>query len=100
MVAAMRRAAKVDGNQAEIVAALRRAGCSVQSLAAIGKGCPDLLVGRAGRNYALEIKDGRKPPSARRLTPDETAWLESWHGQVAVVTSVETALAAVGLGGA
>ena len=96
----MRRAAKVDDNQAEIVAALRRAGCSVQSLAGIGKGCPDLLVARSGKNFLLEVKDGRKPPSARRLTPDETAWLESWHGQAAVVTSVETALAAVGLGGA
>lgn len=88
----MRRAAKVDDNQSEIVAALRAAGCSVTSLASIGKGCPDIVVGRAGVNYLLEIKDGKKPPSKRKLTPDEHMWHESWRGQVAVVHSVEDAL--------
>jgi arginine repressor len=93
----MRRAARVDDNQAEIVAALRAAGCTVQSLAAVGRGCPDLLVGRTRstgtqRNYLLEIKDGAKPPSRRKLTPDEQAWHAAWRGQVAVVESVDEAL--------
>lgn len=93
----MRRAAKVDDNQAEIVAALRRAGCSVCSLAGVGRGCPDLAVGLRGRTYMLEIKDGRKPPSKQRLTPDEQAWHDAWRGHVAVVSSVDEALDAVGL---
>lgn len=92
----MRRAARVDDNQAAIVDALRRAGCSVRSLASLGKGCPDLLVGRAGVNYLLEVKDGSKPPCKRRLTPDEEAFHAAWRGPVAVVESVEDALKSVG----
>ena len=42
----MRRAGKIDANQPEIVAALRDAGCSVLSLAQLGGGVPDLLIGR------------------------------------------------------
>ncbi len=91
----MRRAARVDDNHAEIVSALRKAGCSVLSLATIGHGAPDILVGRAGRCYALEIKDGSKPPSARRLTDDEWKFRDAWRGHYAVVESVEQALEAI-----
>ena len=49
----MRRRPRVDANQAEIVAALRAAHCSVQSLASLGDGAPDLLVGHAGANVLL-----------------------------------------------
>ena len=52
----MRRAAKIDANQTEIVKALRQVGASVQSLASTGKGCPDLLVGFRGVNWLLEVK--------------------------------------------
>lgn len=93
----MRRAAKVDDNQDQIVKALRACGCSVQSLASVGKGCPDLLVGRLGRNYALEVKDGAKAPSRRKLTPLEEKFHVEWRGQVTVVTSVAEALEAVGI---
>lgn len=40
----------VEVGTAEIAEALRRAGCTVQSLAALGNGAPDLLVGIDGRN--------------------------------------------------
>lgn len=93
----MRRAAKTDANQTAIVQALRDAGCSVQSLAAIGKGCPDLLVcGPDGVLHLIEVKDGDKPPSARKLTPDQVSWHATWTGRVHVVTSVWEALAIVG----
>jgi hypothetical protein len=88
----MRRAAKVDANQGEIVAALRACGCSVESLAAVGKGVPDLLVGLRGLNYLLECKDGSKPPSARKLTDAQVEWHKIWAGQVLTVTSAEDAL--------
>lgn len=91
----MRRAAKVDANQALIVGALRACGAAVQSLAAVGKGCPDLLVGFKGRNLLMEVKDGRKPPSDRKLTPDQIEWHTAWAGQVVVVENVEQALAAL-----
>lgn len=93
----MRRAHAVDANQAEIVATLRAVGVTVQILAAVGQGCPDLLVGRKGINVLLEVKDSRKPPSARRLTPDQQRWHNAWRGRVHVVTTVEQALAAVGI---
>ena len=97
----MRRAARTDDNQAEIVAALRAAGCTVQPLHMVGRGCPDIMCGRAGRIYLMEIKDGTKPPSARQLTADERAWHDLWAeqqraGLVVVVESVADALAAVG----
>ena len=92
----MRRAAKVDANHGAIVRALRAVGCSVQSLARVGEGCPDLAVGYHGRNYLLEVKDGSKPPSARKLTPDEQGWHERWRGAVLVVETVDEALEAVG----
>lgn len=89
------RAAKVDATQAAIVAALRKAGCSVQSLASVGKGCPDLVVGIRGMNLLVECKDGGKVPSARRLTPDQCEWHIFWRGQVAVVNNVAEALALI-----
>lgn len=84
----MRRyAARRDANEAAIVSALRSAGCSVLRLDAV-----DLLVGQAGRNYLFEVKDGNKPPSARKLTPLQESILAGWRGQYAVVTSPADAL--------
>lgn len=93
----MRRAAKVDANQREVVAALRGAGASVQLLHAVGEGCPDLLVGYKGLNMLLEVKDGSKPPSAQKLTPQQEAWHQDWRGHAVVVNSPEAALAAIGV---
>jgi len=92
-----RRAAKVDANQPEIVAALRKAGCTVEHLHAVGAGCPDLLVGYRGHNYLVEVKDGAKPPSARKLTPDQVKWHGSWRGSVTVACNVSEAFEAVGI---
>lgn len=89
----MRRAAKIDANQPAIVAALRKAGATVYSLAAVGQGIPDLLVGYSGKTALIEVKDGSKPPSARALTPDQQQWHQSWTGgTLAVVPDVEAAL--------
>ena len=87
-----RRAAKVDGNQTRIVAALRAVGATVQHLHTVGRGCPDLLVGHRGHNFLVEVKDGTKAPSRQRLTPDEERWHQTWRGQVHVVRSVMEAL--------
>lgn len=92
----MRRAAKVDSNQQSIVAALRAIGATVQSIAPVGKGCPDLLVGFRGTNHLLEVKDGGKSPSKQTLTPDEARWHQEWRGAVVVVRSADEALKAVG----
>lgn len=85
-----------DANQTEIVAALRDVGAEVQHLHEVGHGCPDLLVGFRGVNYLIEVKDGSKPPSKRRLTADETDWHDKWQGQVEIAESVEDALRIIG----
>lgn len=92
----MRYAAKVDRNQPEIVAALRKVGATVQSLAAVGDGVPDLLVGFRNANHLLEVKDGEKVPSARLLTSEQLGWHAKWIGPVTIVYSVEDALRAIG----
>lgn len=91
----MRRDAKTDANQAEVVKALRSIGASVQPLHQIGKGCPDLLVGYWGKNMLMEVKDGAKPPSERKLTPDQVVWHAGWRGSVVVVYGPEDAVEAV-----
>jgi Holliday junction resolvase len=91
----MRRAARIDDNQRDLVSTLRRAGCNVLSLAAVGNGCPDLLVYRADNLYMLEIKDGKKVKSRRKLTPHQVTFKKDWP--VVVVTDIDSALQAVGL---
>jgi len=76
----VRRASKIDANQEAVVSALRAAGASVQSLAAVGDGVPDLLVGFQEQTYLIEVKDGQKPPSKRKLTEDQVKWHENWKG--------------------
>jgi len=87
---------RTDANQTEIVRVLRSMGASVTSLASVGAGCPDLLVGFCGRTILLEVKDGEKPPSARALTPAEKQWHEEWRGKrVVVVNNTTEAVMAV-----
>lgn len=92
----MRRAAKVDANQSEIVQALRQVGASVALLHSVGKGVPDLAVGYRGANYLLEVKDGAKKPSDRNLNADQVEWHQAWRGQAAVAETVKEALIAIG----
>jgi hypothetical protein len=89
------RAAKIDANQTVIIQALRKAGASVQPLHTVGGGVPDLLCGFRGRNYLLEVKDGSKPPSAQKLTPDQVIWHDLWRGDVCLVRTPEEAIAFV-----
>lgn len=96
----MRRAARTDANHAEIVAALRSAGCWVMDLSAVGNGCPDLLVHGPVFPWSLallEIKDGSKPPSRRALTPEQIKFHAGCNAPLFVVNNVAEALAAVGV---
>lgn len=93
----MRKRGRTDRNQAEIVYSLRKAGCSVQDLHAIGQGCPDILVARGGVLVLMEIKDGMAKPSARQLTLDEIRFHRTWQSKIYVVETIEDALKAIGL---
>lgn len=88
-----RRAAKVDMNQDQIVTALRAAGASVQSLAQIGKGCPDLLVGYGdpATLFLMEVKRGRGKVNAL-----QAKWHAGWKTSVLVVYGPEDALKVIG----
>jgi Holliday junction resolvase len=94
----------VDKTQAEIVKALRAVGASVVNLSRLGGGCPDLLVGYAGRTYLLEVKserayraDGTLGLSDRLAVEGQEKFRMDWRGDaVVVVRSVEDALAAIG----
>lgn len=93
------RAARVDANQGRIVMALRSVGATVQSLAMVGDGVPDLLVGFRGKTLLMECKDGSKPPSQQRLTDDQAKWHGHWQGgTLKVVRSPEEALYWIGVG--
>jgi hypothetical protein len=87
----VRRASNLDSNHTAVVLALRAIGATVQSLASMHGGVPDLLVGYHGHNVLLEVKDGEKPPSARTLTREEVEWHETWGGQVDTVYTAEDA---------
>ena len=91
-----RRAKRRDANEGVIVRALESAGAVVHPIDQPG----DLLVGYAGRWHVLEVKDGSKSPSRRRLT----AYQESFHrlcGEfglvIPVVTTIAEAFSAVGI---
>jgi hypothetical protein len=87
------RIKKVDRNQPEIVRQLRKIpGVSVAHTHIVGDGFSDLVVGYKGKNYLCEVKDPAKPPSARKLTPDEEEFHTKWTGQIAVVESVTDVL--------
>lgn len=89
----MRRAAKVDGNQSDIVAALRKIGASVTPTHQVGNGFVDLVCGFRGRNVLFEVKDPKQPPSKRRLTDDEAIWFGNWRGEAYVIETAEQAIA-------
>jgi Holliday junction resolvase len=88
----MRYANRIDANQNQIVDAMRKAGAVVRIISQ-GDGIPDLLVGYKGYTILMEVKDGDKVPSARKLTEAEQKFFDDWRGgMLAVVNSVEEAL--------
>jgi len=84
---------KTDGNQANIVAGLRRIGASVTCTHEVRHGYPDICVGFRGETYLIEVK---QPGHADDLTVDELRWHGRWCGQVAICTTLEEALQAIG----
>ena len=65
-----RRAARQDDNHNEIRTAFRSFGAVVIDTFQLPNTF-DMLVGFRGVLYAVEVKDGNKPPSRRKLTEGE-----------------------------
>jgi len=91
----VRLRARIDANQPEIVKGLRDTGHSVAITSAVGKGFPDIIVGRNGITLPMEIKDGSLPPSKQKLTKDEQQWHDEWKGSAAVVHNLDEAIEAM-----
>lgn len=88
----MRYANRIDANQNEIVKGLRGAGAFVR-IVTQGDGIPDLLVAYKGYTILMEVKDGDKPPSERKLTKAEQKFFDEWTGgMLVIVNSVEEAI--------
>lgn len=88
----MGRAKRTDGNQKVMVESLRKCGFTVAITSGLGEGFPDLVVGKKGRTRLVEVKDPAKPPSARKLTPDEQAFHERWPDKIIIALTVEDVL--------
>ena len=89
---------RTDANQAALVSHIRRIpGALVIDLSGVGKGCPDILVGWRGNNILIEIKDGDKPPSKRKLTKQQEYLHANWTGQIAVVSTLDELWEVMGL---
>jgi hypothetical protein len=41
----------------------------------------------------VEVKDGKKKPSARKLTEPQEEWHREWRGQVVIIKTVDEACA-------
>ena len=88
----MRKKARVDANQKEIVQQLRKLGVSVLHTHQLGRGAPDLVLGYRNDNFLVELKDGNKTKSQQKLTPDEIKFQEKWGGNYSVCNSIEQIL--------
>lgn len=84
----MRRAARRDDNEAQIIDTLRKMGWSVQQDSA--KGRPDLTLGIGGLWVVLAEVKGEKG----ELTPEQQEWWKNWRGpKPLILRSVADAMA-------
>jgi hypothetical protein len=98
----MSYAKKTDRNQSDIIKALRQVGASVESLHRVGRGVPDLLVGRVmpcpccgaqyPRNMLIETKVENRTLNARQV-----AFHATWRGPICVVHTIEEAIKIIGV---
>lgn len=89
----MRRAARIDENQKEIVRQLRKIpGMSVQP------GHDDILVGFRGKTFWFEIKSGRavskRTGEVREdaIKPSQRELVARWQGHYRIVTTLDEIL--------
>jgi hypothetical protein len=79
----VRRAAKVDANQGQIVAALRKLGYTVEP------GHDDILVGCDGHTLWVELK---APGKEKQIKPSQKRLLKEWKGAYIVTSDIKDIL--------
>jgi hypothetical protein len=83
-----RRAARKDANHNEITDCFVSLGWSVLDISQLKNAC-DAFVAKDSCTIAIEIKDGSKPPSQRKLSSGEEKFRGNWKGNWALVESIE-----------
>lgn len=86
-----RRKNRKDANHRDLVNFFRKAGAIVDDVSDLPGLGYDIIVCFAGETVMVEIKDGSKPPSARRLTESEEAAKARWGKKFAVIEDEEQA---------
>jgi len=86
----LRRAARIDLVQPEIVAAFRAAGCDVLHTHTLGRGAPDIFVAFGGIWLACEIKGDKG-----KLTSSQESLYNSLKTRPRIVRNVEEVKATV-----
>ena len=81
----MRRDRRTDGNHTSVAKAFEKLGCSVHRTNLAW----DLTVGYGGLTMLIEVKDGSKPPSRRRLTALEDKFHATWTGGIRIVENLD-----------
>lgn len=75
---------KADNNQPDLVRYLRSLGATFQHTHQVA-GALDGIVGYAGIDQRVEIKDPSKAPSARKLTEKEQETFDEWKGRKPII---------------
>lgn len=78
----MRRAARIDSTQPEIVKAIRKIGGEVTHLHAAGQGIADIAVSYRQKWFFFELKS----PGGKQ-NPDQLAWAAKQRAPVYVISS-------------
>ena len=86
---------RIDVNQPQIVADLRRLGFLVHVTSDLGRGFPDIVVGdpRTFTVYLFEIKN---PEENWKFTESEIEFHALWHEMVYAIETTEMALGFMG----
>ena len=79
-----RRAGRKDNNQTELVNYLRAYGFSVAITSSAGDGFTDLVAGKQGINYLIEVKGAKG-----KLTPRQKIFHDNWQGQIMVAHCID-----------
>jgi hypothetical protein len=87
----------LDRNHHAIVEVLRKYGASVYSLAHVGGGCPDILVGFRRQDFLLEIKNPESRYGKKGFNELQQEFASTWRGsKVLIVRTPLEALQAIG----
>ncbi len=85
---------RIDTNQPQIAADLRKLGFLVHITSDLGRGFGDIVVGdpRTLTVYLFEIKNPKQQPCKRKLRENQVKWHAGWRGQVDKIETFEEAV--------